>query len=269
MELRSESLTHQGVRLAVYSTCAESTARGVVLLIHGFASNAHINWLHTRWVETLCQDGYQVLLWDHRGHGQSQKLYTTSAYTLETMAYDGLAVATHFGVQFFDIIGYSMGARVGAVIASFQPKRVRRLVLAGMGDVLFKGQSEDTTLKIVDALQCNDSNLIEDENALAYRRFADATQSDRAALAACMSARHRVKSDCLRQITQPTLIVVGTSDTIAGNPKALAARLPQGTMHHLEGKDHMSAVGDKTFKAHTLDFLRKANTNSLATVNAN
>jgi pimeloyl-ACP methyl ester carboxylesterase len=40
-----------------------------VLLIHGFASTAHVNWVFPGWVKTLEQAGYRVIALDNRGHG--------------------------------------------------------------------------------------------------------------------------------------------------------------------------------------------------------
>ena len=57
-----------------------------VLLIHGFASNAQINWVATNWVKTLTEAGYRVIAFDNRGHGRSAKIYdpgcTIQPYTV-------------------------------------------------------------------------------------------------------------------------------------------------------------------------------------------
>jgi pimeloyl-ACP methyl ester carboxylesterase len=59
-----------------------------VLLIHGFASTAHVNWVFPGWVKTLDQAGYRVIALDNRGHGQSDKPHDPEAYHPETMAAD-------------------------------------------------------------------------------------------------------------------------------------------------------------------------------------
>ena len=53
---------------------AEGTGEPI-LLIHGFASNARINWVCTGWVQALRQAGRRVIAYDNRGHGESEKLY--------------------------------------------------------------------------------------------------------------------------------------------------------------------------------------------------
>ena len=56
-------------------------------------------------------------------------------------------------------------------------------------------------------------------------------------------------------IFQPVLVAVGTTDDIAGSAQELAALLPQGEAFDIEGRDHMLAVGDRTFKKRALHFL--------------
>ena len=62
-----------------------------ILLIHGFASTAHVNWVFPGWVKTLGAAGYRVLAFDNRGHGQSDKPHDPAAYTPEKMAGDALS----------------------------------------------------------------------------------------------------------------------------------------------------------------------------------
>ena len=53
-----------------------------VLLIHGFASRARVNWWNTGWVKVLADGGFKVITFDNRGHGLSTKLYEAEAYRL-------------------------------------------------------------------------------------------------------------------------------------------------------------------------------------------
>ena len=92
--------------------------------------------------------------------------------------------------------------------------------------------------------------------ARSFRAFADQTRSDRQALAACiMTSRTLLSEDEIARITQPTLVAVGTRDDIGGSPEALAALMPHGEAFEIEGRDHMLAVGDRSFKKRVLEFL--------------
>ena len=66
-----------------------------------------------------------------------------------------------------------------------------------------------------------------------------------------------VTEDEASQMSMPTLIVVGTKDDIAGSPDELAALMPNATSVLIEGRDHMLAVGDKTFKKSVLELLSR------------
>jgi hypothetical protein len=88
-----------------------------------------------------------------------------------------------------------------------------------------------------------------------FRAFADQTRSDRRALAACIAtSRELLSEDDMTRIAQPALIAVGTTDDIGGSPDELAALMPNARAFHIEGRDHMLAVGDKTFKQRVLEF---------------
>ena len=97
---------------------------------------------------------------------------------------------------------------------------------------------------------------ITDPRGIAFRKFADQTKSDRHALAACIrTSRQLIGADEIARIDAPALVAVGTRDDIAGDPHKLAALLPNGEGFDIEGRDHMLAVGDRSFKKAVLEFL--------------
>jgi pimeloyl-ACP methyl ester carboxylesterase len=59
----------------------------------------------------------------------------------------------------------------------------------------------------------------------------------------------------LKLIREPVLVAVGSKDTIAGSADELAALLPQGRAFEIADRDHMLAVGDKSFKQAASAFL--------------
>ncbi|HSM18849.1 MAG TPA: alpha/beta hydrolase, partial [Hyphomicrobiales bacterium] len=119
------SFQSNGVEIAY-----EVTGEGApVLLIHGFASNARVNWRDTMWIKTLVGAGHRVIALDNRGHGQSEKLHDPADYGAEPMAEDARRLLDHLEVGQADVVGYSMGARLTALLAIGHPDRVRRAVL--------------------------------------------------------------------------------------------------------------------------------------------
>src|SRR5882762_8717655 len=88
-----------------------------IVLVHGFASNAAVNWVHPGWVATLTKAGRRAIALDNRGHGASAKLYDPAAYHSAIMAEDVRGLLDHLGIPRADVMGYSMGARIAAFLA--------------------------------------------------------------------------------------------------------------------------------------------------------
>jgi hypothetical protein len=52
------------------------------------------------------------------------------------------------------------------------------------------------------------------------------------------------------------LVAVGTDDVVAGSAVGLAALIPGARHFDIVGREHMKAVGDRTFKDAVLAFLK-------------
>ena len=247
-----------GLRLAYIDVAPQGHDRGEpILLIHGFASNHRVNWVNPRWVETLTHDGRRVVAFDNRGHGQSDKPTDPAAYHSAQMAADARRLLDHLGIARADVMGYSMGARIAAYLALANPDRVRRLILGGLGDRLVEGVG--LPLGIADAMEAPSLDALIDPMQRMFRAFADQTKSDRVALAACIrGSRQTLTHAEASRIACPTLVAVGTRDTVAGDPHRLAAILPHASVLDIPGRDHNLAVGDKVHKAGVLAFLAAA-----------
>jgi pimeloyl-ACP methyl ester carboxylesterase len=227
-----------------------------ILLIHGFASSHRMNWVGPRWVETLTGAGRRVIAFDNRGHGQSEKLYAPADYHLDLMTRDAANLLAHLGVERADVMGYSMGARIASFLALAEPSLVRSLVLGGLGDRLVRDGGLPEA--IADAMEAPSLDSLTDPTQRLFRAFADQTKSDRGALAACVRGpRRSLTLEEAARITQPTLVVVGERDTLAGDPSKLVALLPRAEALMIPGRDHNLVVGDRAFKAGALDFLAR------------
>lgn len=225
-----------------------------VLLLHGFASSARVNWVDTGWIRTLVASGRRVIAPDNRGHGASGKPRSPADYSTERMAADALNLLDHLGIRQADVMGYSMGARIAAVLALTAPERVRRLVLGGLGRHLVDGVGLPEG--IADAMEAPALDSLTDPTQRMFRRFAEAGGNDLAALAACIrGSRQTLTLEEVGRIAVPTLVAVGTRDAIAGDPHALAEMLPRGRAFDIAGRDHNPAVGDRSFKDAVLAFL--------------
>ncbi|MCP4385258.1 MAG: alpha/beta hydrolase [Hyphomicrobiales bacterium] len=227
-----------------------------ILLIHGFASNHVVNWKATGWIDSLMQAGRRVIALDVRGHGQSEKLTDPKQYRIPLLAADAAALIDHLGLGRVDVMGYSMGSRIGAFLAVGHADKVRSLVIGGMGMALVDGMGGEDA--IVAALEAPDLESVAGEPGRAYRKFAEQTGSDVLALAACMRvARENLQPEELSSIAVPVLVAVGENDTVVGSPEALAELIPKAEVLVIPRRDHMRATADRTFIAAVLDILSR------------
>jgi pimeloyl-ACP methyl ester carboxylesterase len=245
-----QRFAHDGVEIAFLD---EGEGEPIVL-VHGFASTAQVNWLHPGWISTLTRAGRRVIALDNRGHGASSKLYDPAAYHTANMAEDVRALLDHLDIPRADVMGYSMGARITAFFALAHPSRLRRAVLGGLGIRLVDGVGLPES--IAEALEAPSLAQVSDPTGHMFRAFAEQTKSDLKALAACIrGSRQTLTREQVAAISAPVLVAVGTKDTIAGSAQELAALLPSGVPLDIPGRDHMLAVGDKVFKSAALSFL--------------
>jgi len=225
-----------------------------IVLVHGFASTKNVNWVYPTWVSELKKSGRRVIAFDNRGHGDSSKLYDQEAYEVATMAGDITALMDHLNIERADVMGYSLGSRMTAMLARSQPKRLRSAIFGGIGIGLIEGGGPGEN--VAQALEADSLDDVTDPVGRTFRAFADQTRSDRRALAACLRGSRRLMTkDQAAEIAVPVLIAVGTADEIAGSAEALGKIIPGSQVLNIPNRDHMRAVGDKVYKAGVLDFL--------------
>ncbi len=224
-----------------------------VVLVHGFAASYHYNWRVPGVIDALIAAGHRVVALDCRGHGTSDKPHDPAAYNGSAMADDVLAVMDAAGVDRADLVGYSMGGFIAAALLVAHPQRFRRVILAGVGDALVAGDLPRERASAIAAAM--EGRGTADETARNFRRFAEATGNDLAALAA-MQRAERTRSDpaLLRQVALPVMVLVGQDDLLVGSGAALAAAIP-GAKHVRVPGDHLSAVGKPEFRGAIVDFL--------------
>src|SRR5258708_2008718 len=104
-----------------------------LLVVHGFASDYRLNWVGTRWQETLTGAGFRVIGLDCRGHGLSDKPHDPASYSLGIMAADAIRLLDELRIESASYLGYSMGARIGLQAVLDSPARIQRAVLGGLG----------------------------------------------------------------------------------------------------------------------------------------
>ena len=227
-----------------------------VLLVHGFASSKNVNRVYPTWVSELKKAGRRVIALDNRGHGESGKLYDAAQYEISVMADDVIALMDHLAIVRADVMGYSLGSRMTAVLALKAPQRLRSAILGGIGIGLIEGGGPGEN--VAEALEAPSLEDVTDPVGRTFRAFADQTRSDRRALAACLRGSRRLMTrEEAAGIVVPVLIAVGGNDEIAGSAAALGQIIPGAEVLDIPNRDHMRAVGDKVYKSGVTDFLAR------------
>ena len=225
-----------------------------IILVHGFASNAQINWVQPGWVATLTRAGRRVIALDNRGHGASSKLYDPAAYHSARMADDILALLDHLALGAADRWGTPWER--GLLLSSHFCMRTDCAGQSWVGWAFIWCRRPSLPNGIAEALEAPSVAEIHDRTGRMFRAFAEQTKSDLKALAACAAVPAESGAWQLANVRAPVLVAVGTKDTIAGSPHELASLLPHGRAFDISNRDHMLAVGDKSFKQAVLDFIR-------------
>jgi pimeloyl-ACP methyl ester carboxylesterase len=96
-----------------------------LLLVHGFGGAKEDFADH---IPALARD-HTVVVFDHRGHGASDKPTDRAAYSLDRLATDVLEVADACGLDTFRVLGHSMGGMAVRRLLLRTPERVEALVM--------------------------------------------------------------------------------------------------------------------------------------------
>jgi len=204
----------------------------------------------------LAAGGWQVLRYDHRGHGGSAS--PAGSYAMDELVDDAARVIREWGRGPVTWIGLSMGAMVGQGLAIRHPELVSKLVLA------------NTTSRYPEAAAANWSQRIATVQAQGMAAVAEmvverylhadfraaqpaATDAIRQRLlrddaagyaASCQAVAGVDWLDRLAQVRCPTLVIAGARD--AGAPpamgQAIADRIPGAVLHVVEDASHLSVL---------------------------
>jgi pimeloyl-ACP methyl ester carboxylesterase len=104
---------------------AGSRDRPPVILLHGFPES-HRTWRDI--VPDLARDHF-VLAPDQRGYARSSKPQGVEHYAADKIVADLIALADHFDIDRFTLVGHDWGGAIAWMAALKHPERVARLVI--------------------------------------------------------------------------------------------------------------------------------------------
>ena len=112
-----------GVELDV--AVAGDPANPAIILLHGFPES-HRTWRHQ--IPKLAKDRF-VLAPDQRGFAKSSKPVGVENYTPDKPVADLLALADHFGIGDFALVGHDWGGAIAWMAALQHQDRIKRLII--------------------------------------------------------------------------------------------------------------------------------------------
>ncbi len=233
------------------------SGRGLpIILHHGFASSAREEWIDRGVVDALAVLGRPMVLFDARGHGDSDAPHESSAYGERRLALDVTELAAEVGDQ-VDVVAYSMGSVASLLAASTSTGLIRRIAVGGVGSGIVQVGGLDSRVLNPKLLAAAFSSSVSDEQApdlAAWRDAATARGADVLALAALADSL-LIDGIDLTAITQEVLVYAGLSDFLADQPEILCRALAHSSLLIVPG-DHDSTLHSRMVTRAIVEFLR-------------
>ena len=222
-----------------------------VVLIHGFAVNADLNWRRPRINELLVSD-FRVIAMDLRGHGLSGKPHTADKYGLK-MADDVINLMDHLQIRKAHVVGYSLGGLIALKLAATNPQRLISVAPCGAGwerpdNAVFIGAMDRLTedLAAGRGIKPLVGSLGADRPKpswlhTAWVKIMTRYFNDPLALAAVVRgiAELTMTEADLQRISVPVGSIVGSRDPLKAGVDAMNGRVKDLTVIVVPGADHI------------------------------
>lgn len=224
-----------------------------VVLLHGFAVNADLNWRLTGITAALARH-FQVITLDLRGHGLSDKPHDPGSYGA-AMLHDVLRLLDHLKIGKAHLVGYSLGGFIALKMAAEYPQRLLTVAVLGAGwerpdNPMFLSR----LAQLADALQAGEAigPLCAQLGAERPKpgwlhtwavRLMTGYFNDQQALAALVRSLGELALTevQLRRIPIPIRMIVGSLDPFRISAQAGQGLIPDYTLVVIDGADHLGA----------------------------
>ena len=227
-----------------------------LILISGLSGD------HTAWAKMrpYLTPHYTVITFDNRGVGQSDA--PNYPYTSTMMAEDTVALLNHLGCKKAYIVGHSLGAAVGQMIALDQASYIKKLVLAGgfahfdetgNGFINSRGMLMQTNLPAEKVVLASipwlyGNHFIADPKNIELAKERVCNNPHPQSLVGYQHQSYACKSHNtlpnLEKIIVPTLILSAIDDLLVRhyNAEYLASKIPNAMLLPLEDCGHMFII---------------------------
>jgi pimeloyl-ACP methyl ester carboxylesterase len=266
-------VTSDGLKIWYESILPDGSPKGTVLLFMSMGASA-IEW-PPKFIRMFVDNGYQLIRYDHRGTGLSDRVENWSRrnpYSIADMAQDAVAVLDALNIQKVNLIGVSMGGMIAQEVATSHPDRIASLTLLStsgfVGDPdlpgLTSGYFVNSLIKSLPLFRYRilggEQNLIKErlakimalssDEGMDIREIAEVALYDmrkRRGISISGAIQHQAavtisgsRYDRLQTLKVPTLVVHGTADPLVPvqHGQKLVETIPNAQGLWLDGVEH-------------------------------
>jgi pimeloyl-ACP methyl ester carboxylesterase len=233
-----------GVRL-----CYEIVGEGPPLLLHLGSGCDSTLWQRAGYLEPLSKS-YRCIVFDHRGHGRSDKPRGPEANHLDRYVADVVALQDHAGIGRSAFWGYSAGISVGLKLALDHPTRVSAMVgSGGMGQATPEQIRELVASRVAELRQYGWEKLLdrfdkqEPEPVPEWMKEQIRATDTQQFIDWFLALPDWDWDDwaSLPQIATPTLFMVGELEDPKDETARAAGLMPNATRVRIPGQGHINA----------------------------
>jgi pimeloyl-ACP methyl ester carboxylesterase len=232
-----------------------------IVLLHGGAVDFNYNYLQTGWVQTLTENGFQVIGINFRGYGESDKSTDPNFYGTVNFSNDVINLIKHLKFAKVCLIGYSMGTLIALDLLNEHPEYFSKAVLMATGDGLIGIPPfilENILPGFAKVFSYDSFPKHLPKHISAYWNFINEVGLDKESMIALSLAKYpTLTAEKASKIEAPTLIISGELDLVLGKGKKVAQTLPKGEYLEIKGANHFTLATEKETHSSTIKFLLK------------
>lgn len=236
--------------------------QGFPIVLHTGGGGDGSMWRDGGYVAGL--EGYQRILFDHRGHGRSEKPTGPDGYRMARHVSDVVALLDALHLPRAVYWGYSGGASVGFALAAAHPQRVAAFVASGVIRAPDEPDALEDAEEVARAVRSEGmAYLVRSYEAEGepmtpwFRKQMLATEPDVFARQLLGLTEWPGPWPLLQRITCPTLMLVGQREDPDGFNPLAAAQMAHARCVTFPGLGHITAYERSDLAlAHAVPFLR-------------
>lgn len=224
-----------------------------ILLSHGYSATAQM-W---RGQIAALSANHRLILWDMRGHGQSEYPEDQALYTEEATVADMLAILDAVGAKKAIVGGLSLGGYMSLSFYASHPERVLALLIIDTGPGFKKDDAREAWNENArkTAQRFADKGIDPGDKEARHRNAEGLVRAGRGML----TQRDARVMNILPQIAVPSLVLVGANDKPFLNAaEYMAAKIPGAEKVVIPDAGHVANIDQpEAFNAAVLDFLSR------------